>query len=259
MLENKVAIVTGAAHGIGYAVAKRFVLEGAKVLLADINDEAGETALTDLKSLGEVAYVHCNVAERLDVRNLVAEALNAFGDIDILVNNAAIMEGGNFLELDEDDFERVMRVNLKGTFLCSQAVGRYMVEKVDDGGTPGTIINMSSINAVLGLPDQIPYCVSKAGVTQLTRTVAIALADKGIRVNAIGPGTVQTEMQSGLNLDLEGRQRVLARTPMGRFGDPAEIAGIAAFLASEDASYITGQVIYADGGRLPLNYTVPSN
>ncbi|MES0811920.1 3-oxoacyl-ACP reductase family protein [Roseibium sp. SCPC15] len=255
-LENKVAIITGAARGIGFAVAKRFVMDGAKVVIADVDDTTGEEAAEELKSLGDALYIHCNVAERLDVRNLVAETLNAFGDIDILVNNAGIVAGGDFLEVEEEDFDRVLSVNLKGAFLCSQAVARHMVEKVENGGEPGCIINMSSINSVVAIPNQIPYCVSKGGMTQLTKTAALSLAQYGIRVNAIGPGSIMTEMLATVNSDPAAKNRVLSRTPMLRIGEPAEIAGVAAFLASSDAGYVTGQTIFADGGRLPLNYTV---
>ncbi|WP_346911859.1 SDR family oxidoreductase [uncultured Roseibium sp.] len=255
-LENKVAIVTGAARGIGYAVAKRFVMDGAKVVIADVDDEAGQSAAEDLSGFGEVIYLHCNVAERLDVRNLVAETLNAFGDIDVLVNNAGVVVGSDFLELEEDDFDRVLSINLKGAFLCSQAVARHMVEKVEGGGTPGAIINMSSINSVVAIPNQIPYCVSKGGINQLTKATSLALAPHGIRVNAIGPGSIMTDMLASVNDDPAARNRILSRTPMLRIGEPSEIASVAAFLASADASYVTGQTIYADGGRLPLNYTV---
>lgn len=255
-LENKVAIVTGAAQGIGFAIAKRFVSDGAKVVIADIDDTKGEEAVEDLQTIGEAMYIHCNVAERLDVRNMVAETLNAYGDIDILVNNAGIVAGADFLELEEDDFDRVLSINLKGTFLCSQAVARHMVEKIEGGGEPGCIINMSSVNSVLAIPSQIPYCVSKGGVSQLTKSTALALAPHGIRVNAIGPGSIMTEMLSAVNSDREARNRLMSRTPLLRIGEPAEIAGVAAFLASADAGYITGQTIFADGGRMPLNYTV---
>ncbi|WP_281929183.1 SDR family NAD(P)-dependent oxidoreductase [Roseibium album] len=255
-LENKVAIVTGAAQGIGFAVAKRFVSDGAKVVIADIDDAKGEEAVEDLQTIGEAMYIHCNVAERLDVRNMVAETLNGYGDIDILVNNAGIVIGSDFLELEEADFDRVLSTNLKGAFLCSQAVARHMVEKIEGGGEPGCIINMSSVNSVLAIPNQIPYCVSKGGVSQLTKSTALALAPHGIRVNAIGPGSIMTEMLSAVNSDREARQRLMSRTPLLRIGEPAEIAGVAAFLASQDAGYITGQTIFADGGRMPLNYTV---
>lgn len=256
-LENKVAIITGAARGIGFAVAKRFVMDGAKVVIADIDDAVGEAAAEDLSGLGSVTYIHCNVGERLDVRNMVAETLNAFGDIDILVNNAGIVAGAEFLELEEEDFDRVLSVNLKGAFLCSQAVARHMVEKVGNGGDPGCIINMSSINSVVAIPNQVPYCVSKGGMTQLTKTAALSLAPYGIRVNAIGPGSIMTGMLASVNSDPAAKTKILSRTPMQRVGEASEIAGVAAFLASDDAGYVTGQTIFADGGRLPLNYTVP--
>lgn len=255
-LKSKVAIVTGAARGIGYAIARRFVEDGAKVVLSDVDDERGEAAAEELKSLGEATYVHCDVGERLDVRNLIAATLDAYGDIDILVNNAGIVAGGDFLEIKEKDFDRVLKVNLKGAFLCGQAVARYMAEKVDNGGVPGAIVNMSSVNAVFGLPNQVPYSVSKGGVNQLTKVMAVSLASRGIRVNAIGPGSIMTDMLASVNDDPAARNRILSRTPMGRIGEPREIAAIAAFLADDDASYVTGQTVYADGGRLPLNYTV---
>ncbi|WP_419907075.1 SDR family NAD(P)-dependent oxidoreductase [Hoeflea sp.] len=256
-MDGKNAIVTGGAHGIGYAIVKRFLSDGARVLIADIDEKAGEAACDELSDLGEVRFVAANVAERLDVRNLVAKALDAFSDIDILVNNAGITHKADFLDLKEADFDRVLGVNLKGVFLCSQSVAGHMVEKVKNGGDPGCIINISSINAVVALNDQIPYTVSKGAVAQLTRVMALSLAPHGIRVNAIGPGSVMTDMLKSVVSDRNAREKILSRTPLGRIGDPSEIAGVAAFLASDDASYMTGQTVYADGGRLPLNYTVP--
>jgi len=256
-LDNKVAIVTGAARGIGLAIARRYLEEGARVVIADCDDEAGPAAAEELGALGPVRFVECDVGERLDVRNLVAATLDAFGDIHILVNNAGILAGGDFLDLDEADFDRVIRVNVKGCFLVGQAAARHMVARVKAGASPGTIINLSSINAVVALSNQLPYVVSKGGVAQLTKAMALALAPYGIRVNAIGPGSIMTGLLEAVMEDSEGRRRVLSRTPLGRIGEPREIAAVAAFLASDDASYITGETIYADGGRLPLNYTVP--
>jgi NAD(P)-dependent dehydrogenase (short-subunit alcohol dehydrogenase family) len=256
-LDNKVAIVTGGARGIGFAIARRFLEEGARVAIADIDDEAGPKAVAELEPLGPVQFVECDVGERLDVRNLIAATLDAFGDINVLVNNAGILAGGDFLELDEAAFDRVMRVNVKGCFLVGQAVAKHMVARIKAGAPPGTIINMSSINSVVAVPTQIPYVVSKGGVAQLTKAMALALAPFGIRVNAIGPGSIMTELLQTIMKDPDGRKRLLARTPLGRIGEPKEIAGIAVFLASDDASYITGETIFADGGRLPLNYTVP--
>lgn len=255
-LENKVAIVTGAGRGIGEAIARRFVAEGARVVLADIDEAAGQDAAAVLAEKGEARFVHADVGDRLQVRNLLAATLDSYGTVDVLVNNAGVVHGASFLELKEDDFDRVMRTNLKGAFLLSQAVARHMVGRVEEGDQPGSIINMSSVNAVFALAEQVPYSVSKGGLASLTKVMALALAPHGIRVNAIGPGSINTDILASVVSDEEARGKVLSRTPMGRIGEPSEIAGIAAFLASSDASYITGQTIYADGGRLPLNYTV---
>jgi NAD(P)-dependent dehydrogenase (short-subunit alcohol dehydrogenase family) len=257
LLDNKVAIVTGGAKGIGYAIARRFLEEGARVTIADIDDEAGPRAAAELGVFGRVRYVECDVGERLDVRNMVAATIDAFGDIDILVNDAAMLVKADFLDLDEADFDRVLRVNLKGAFLCGQAVARHMVDRIKAGGAPGSIVNLSSVNAIFAIADQVPYSVSKGGLNQLTRVMALSLAKYGIRVNAIGPGSIATEMLESVMTDPAVRRTILSRTPLGRIGEPREIAAIAAFLASDEASYITGQTIYADGGRLPLNYTVP--
>ena len=256
-LDGKCAIVTGAASGIGYAIAERFLREGAKVMFADVDVQKGEQAEADLKKLGDARFVKADVSRRLDAHNLVAAAIDAFGDIDILVNNAGIVHGAEFLDLKEEDFDRVIGVNLKGSFLVGQEAARFMVEKVEKGGPAGVIVNMSSVNAVFAIANQVPYSISKGGVNQLTKVMALSLAPYGIRVNAIGPGSIMTEMLASVNSDPAARNKILSRTPIGRIGDPSEIASIAAFLASDDASYITGQTIYADGGRLPLNYTVP--
>ncbi len=257
LLENKVAIVTGGARGIGYAIARRFLEDGARVVIADIDEDAGSKAVQELGAYGAVRFVECDVGERLDVHNLVAATIDAFGSVDALINNAGMLVSGEFLDLDEADFDKVIRTNLKGAFLCGQAVARTMVEHVAEGGAPGAIVNMSSVNAVFAIANQVPYSVSKGGINQLTKVMALALAPHGIRVNAIGPGSIATDMLAATMEDPDARKRVLSRTPLGRLGEPAEIAAVAAFLVSDDASYITGQTIYADGGRLPLNYTVP--
>jgi NAD(P)-dependent dehydrogenase (short-subunit alcohol dehydrogenase family) len=256
-LENKVVVVTGAARGIGKAIARRFLEEGARVVAADIDADGGSALVAELGAIGAVRFVACDVGDAASVANLVASAITAFGEIDVLVNNAAILAAVDFLDLAEADFDRVLRVNLKGAFLCGQAVARHMVERVKAGGTAGAIVNLSSVNAVFAIANQVPYSVSKGGINQLTKVMALSLAPHGIRVNAIGPGSIMTEMLAAVMDDDAARKRILSRTPLGRIGDPAEIAAIAVFLASEQASYITGQTIYADGGRLPLNYTVP--
>ena len=256
LLENRVAIVTGGARSIGYAIARRFLEEGARVVVADIDQDAGSSAVQELGSLGAVRFVACDVGDSTSVANLVAATVSVFGAIDVLVNNAAIIVRAEFLEVSEADFDRVIRVNIKGALLCGQAVARHMVERVKAGGKPGSIVNLSSVNAVFAIANQVPYSVSKGGINQLTKVMALSLAEHGIRVNAIGPGSIATDMLATAMVDTEARRRLLSRTPLGRIGEPKEIAAIAAFLASDEASYITGQTIYADGGRLPLNYTV---
>jgi glucose 1-dehydrogenase len=256
-LDGKVALVTGGAQGIGRAIAERYAREGAKVVVADTDDAQGEAAEKELKRIGPTRYLRCNVASKLDVHNLVAQTTDEFGGIDILVNNAGILATGDFLEISEEDFDRVIAVNLKGAFLTGQAVARHMVDRIAGGASPGTIINMSSVNAVFAIANQVPYSVSKGGINQLTKVMALALAPHGIRVNAIGPGSIMTRILQAVADDEAATKRILSRTPLGRIGEPSEIAGIAVFLATDDASYVTGQTIYADGGRLPLNYTVP--
>ncbi len=250
-LQQKVAIVTGAANGIGLACARRFVAEGAQVMLADIDQAAGLAAVAELGAAS--SFCKADVGVKSDVDLLIGATLAAFGRIDILINNAGITHAADFLDLAEEDFDRVLRVNLKSMFLCGQAAARVMV-----GQGSGAIINMSSVNAILAIPNQVPYVVSKGGINQLTKVMALNLAPHGIRVNAIGPGTIMTELakQAVLSSD-EARRKILSRTPLGRCGEPEEIASIAAFLAGDDASYLSGQTIYADGGRLALNYTVP--
>jgi glucose 1-dehydrogenase len=256
-LENKVAIVTGGARGIGFAVAKRFAKDGARVVVADIDEDAGSRAVEDIGAHGAVRFIRCDVGDKADVDNLVAATVQAWGAIDVLVANAGIAKGADFLDVTEADFDAVLRVNLKGVFLVGQAVARQMVKQLEAGGAPGAIVNMSSINAVVAIAALAGYSASKGGINQLTKVMALSLAPHGIRVNAIGPGSIMTDMLASITTDKAARDRVLSRTPMGRVGDPSEIASIAAFLASDGASYVTGQTIYADGGRLPLNYTVP--
>ena len=253
-LKDKVAIVTGAAAGIGKACAAVFAAEGAKVMLSDVDRAKGEAAAEAIQAEGgEALFCACDVGDKAQVDALVETAVGAFGRLDCLVANAGIVHACDFLDLAEEDFDRVIRVNLKGVFLCGQAAARRMVEQ----GTPGTIVNMSSVNAVMAIPAITPYVAAKGGVNQLTKAMALSLADKNIRVNAIGPGSIATELAQSVLADPEKRRAALCRTPLGRFGEPEEVARIAVFLACEDSSYITGQTIYPDGGRLALNYTVP--
>ena len=202
-LSGKVAIVTGGARGIGLAIAARYLAEGAHVVIADVDLIAGEAAA---KSLGarNCRFVAADVGDARFVERLMAETLAAFGRLDILVNNAGIIHTADFLDIAETDFDRVLRVNLKGAFLVGQAAARQMVAQVKAGGPPGAIINMSSVNAVVAIPDQVPYCVSKGGIDQLTKVMALSLAPYGIRVNAIGPGSIMTDILKGVATDIGG-------------------------------------------------------
>lgn len=247
-LSSRVCIVTGGAQGIGEACIRRFAREGAQVVVADIDDARGTALAQELGGL----YVHCDVGDKAQVDALVAQVVAVHGRIDVLVNNAGIFKAADFLDVLEADFDAVLRINLKGSFLMGQAVAREMAK-----AGKGSIVNMSSVNGVLAIPTIASYNVSKGGINQLTRVMALALADKGIRVNAVAPGTIATELAAKAVLTSEdAKARIMSRTPMKRLGDPAEIADTVAYLASDAASYITGEIVVVDGGRMTLNYTV---
>ena len=266
-IAGMVVVVTGGATGIGLACARRFAKNGAKVVIADSNDSEGKSATDTIKENGgDVVFVNCDVGERLDVHNLIAAALDNYQRIDALVNNASIRVRSDFLSLKEEDFDDVIRINLKGAFLTAQAIAKQMIAQLENdnsvtsgSSTPYSIVNISSINAVVAAPEEASFSVSQGGVNQLTKVMALSLASHGIRVNAVGPGSVMTEYLKTELSNSEARSRVLARTPLGRIGDPDEIASIAQFLISEDASYMTGQTLYADGGRLVLNDNLVAN
>ena len=245
-LKDKVAVITGAAGGIGLACARRFAEEGARIVIGDIAAEKGESAVAALRDGGfEARFVAGDVGLRDGAAVLVGQAVEAFGRIDILVNNAGVTHGADFLDLAEEDFDRVLRTNLKSAFLCSQEAARRMVAQ----GRGGAIVNMSSVNALLAIPNQVAYAVSKGGLSQLTRVAAVGLARHGIRVNAIGPGTILTELARNAVLQDESALRtILSRTPLGRCGEPEEVAAVALFLASDDASYVTGETLGVSGG-----------
>lgn len=248
-LQGKVVIITGAAQGIGAACAQRFAREGAKVVLADVSDTAGQVLALALNG----AYAHCDVSSKAQIDALIEKTLALHGRVDVLVNNAGIFKAAPFLDVSEEDFDAVIRVNLKGSFLMAQAAARAMVANK----TLGSIINMSSVNGVLAIPSIASYNMSKGGINQLTRVAALALADHGIRVNAVAPGTIATELAAQAVLtDEAAKAKIMSRTPMRRLGEPAEIADVVAWLASDAASYITGEIVTVDGGRMALNYTV---
>ena len=254
-LKDKVALVTGGAQGIGLACAKQFLAEGARVAIVDINAEQGARALAELGA-EHTLFIAGDVADSSLAAEVVRQTLARFGHIDILLNNAGITHAAEFLELDVADFDRVLAINLRSYFVFGQAVARHMVA----AGIRGTIINMSSVNAILAIPNQVPYVISKGGVNQLTKVMSVSLAPHGIRVNAIGPGTIATELARKAVMGSPAAERtIMSRTPLGRLGEPAEVASVAVFLASGDASYLSGQTIYPDGGRLALNYLMPTD
>ena len=244
-LSGKRAVITGAAQGIGKAIAVAFVAEGAELLLADL--DAAKLAATAAE-LGQEGFV-TDLSRKAEIDRLFARVGERWGGLDVLVNNAGITHAADLDDLAEADFDRVLAINLKAPLWGTQAAARLM----DKGSA---VINMSSVNAVLAIPNQIPYNVSKGALKQLTNVTALALAPRGIRVNAIGPGSIMTDMLRGIMTDQAAQDRIMARTPLGRCGEPEEVAAIAVFLASAESSYITGQTIYADGGRLGLNYTM---
>ncbi|MES2936584.1 MAG: SDR family oxidoreductase [Pseudomonadota bacterium] len=258
-LGGRVCIVTGAAQGIGEACARRFAREGARVVVSDVDDERGRAVAAELDGL----YVHCDVGNKAEVDTLMAQTLLSLGRIDVLVNNAGIFKASDFLDITEADFDAVLRVNLKGSFLAGQAAARAMAKNeprtgADGHPSRGAIVNMSSVNAVLTIPSIASYNVSKGGINQLTRVMALSLADRGIRVNAVAPGTIATELAAKAALTSEdAKMRIMSRTPMKRLGEPGEVADVVAWLASDAASYVTGEIVVVDGGRMTLNYTVP--
>ena len=252
-LAGKIAVITGAARGIGRATAERLLAEGAKVLVSDIDVERLSQTAKDIGSGDNVFAVAADVSKKAEVDQLVAEAVRKFGGIDIMVNNAGIAPVMDFLDVTEEILDRVLSVNLKGAFYGTQAAARQMIAQ----GRGGVIINMSSINSGLANPTVAPYAISKGGMNQVTSTAAVAFAPHGIRVVGVGPGTIMTDMVAGAFVQSAGNHAILSRTPLGRYGQPPEIASVVAFLASDDASYMTGETVYVDGGRRVLNYVVP--
>ena len=249
MSEQAIALVTGGAQGIGYACAEAIAESGARIVLADINGEGVDAAAENLG--GDTLGIACDMGDPGQISALFDRIERDCGPVSILVNNAGIARPGNFLDTSLEEFQSVLNVNLTGTFLALQRAAKSMVEQ----GVKGSIVNMSSVNAQVAIPSIAAYCASKGGVMQLTKAAALALAPHGIRVNAVGPGSIDTEMMAGVNANPEAMKMVMSRTPLQRVGTPREIGEVVAFLASDKASYVTGETIYVDGGRLGMNYT----
>ncbi len=248
MEETPVALITGGARGIGYACGTAIAADGARVVLADIDADGVRTAAETLGA-GAVGLA-CDMGDAARIAAMFDRIEAEIGAVSILVNGAGIAMPGDFLETPLEDFQRVIDVNLTGSFLALQRAARTMVER----RISGAIVNMSSVNARVAIPSIAAYCASKGGVMQLTKAAALALAPHDIRVNAVGPGSIDTAMMAGVNADPDAMKTVLSRTPLKRIGSPKEVGEVVAFLVSPKASYITGETIYVDGGRLAMNY-----
>ncbi len=238
-LKNKVAIVTGARQGIGYGIALVLTKEGCSVVVSDIDEEGCKNVVKKIESLGSKALaIKCDVSKKAEVDNLITKAVDTFGKLDILVNNAGIFPFKPFLEMTEEDWDKVLDVNLKSVFLCSQAAAKVMKEE-------SKIISISSIAALVGFPALSHYCASKGGVSSMTRSLALELAPQKINVNAVAPGGIDTP---GAKSTEEITKQTIAAIPLKRMGVPEDIANTVSFLASDKSNYITGQTIVVDGG-----------
>lgn len=249
-LTGKRALVTGALGGVGRATVNTLIAEGALVFATDL---ASATDVWD--DTDGVTYHPAELRDPDAIQSLAAAAQDALGGpVEICINNAAIAHRTDFLDMEGDDFDRVYEINLRAPFLLGQAVARALVA----AGDTGSIVNIGSVNAQLALPDNAAYVASKGGLLQLTRAMAIALAPDGIRVNMVAPGSIDTPLQrKGQSRSPALRARVLSRTPLGRLGAPEEVADAIIYMASSRSSYITGECLFVDGGRMPLNFTMP--
>lgn len=248
--KRPIALVTGGAQGIGLACAKAIANDlNARVVLADINAEGVVKAAEDLGN-GAVGLM-CDMGDEQAVSGLFDTIEKDYGYVSLLVNCAGVALPGDFLETPVEQFRKVIDINLVGTFVALQRAAKGMVAN----NIEGSIVNMSSINALVAIPSIAAYCASKGGVMQLTKSSSLALAPHNIRVNAVGPGSIDTEMMAAVNANPAAMEMVMSRTPLKRVGSPDEIANVVSFLLSDKASYITGETIYVDGGRIGMNYT----
>ncbi|MDD5090599.1 MAG: 3-oxoacyl-[acyl-carrier-protein] reductase [Candidatus Wallbacteria bacterium] len=239
-LDGKVAVITGSARGIGLEIARTFVEEGCSVLLSDVSGPSLEQACGALNASGKVAFVTADVTQATDAETMARTAVEKFGRLDILVNNAGITRDGLLMRMKDEDWDLVLNINLKGAFLCSKAVLKHVIRN------QGSIINIASIVGMMGNAGQCNYSASKAGLIGFTKSLAREIARKGARVNAIAPGFIQTAMTDQLSAEV--KEELLRNVPLGRLGQALEIAKTALFLASDDAAYITGQVLQVNGG-----------
>ncbi len=243
-LEGKVAVVTGAARGIGQAAAVKLAQDGADVALCDLQMEWLEETVGLVQATGRRAECFImNVAEGADVARAVSEIEQAFGRVDVLVNNAGITKDGLLMRMTPEDWDAVLDINLKGAFLCTKAIARIMMKQ-----RSGSIVNVASIIGLIGNAGQCNYAASKAGLIALTKTVAKELAARNIRANAVAPGFISTKMTDALTEEV--RQKMLANIPLKRFGSPQDVANVIAFLAGDEAAYVSGQVVTVCGGMV---------
>ncbi|HLW81565.1 MAG TPA: glucose 1-dehydrogenase [Candidatus Acidoferrales bacterium] len=247
-LTGKVAAVTGAATGIGQAIAIAFAEEGASLVVDDVGNESvsAQTVKAIEAMKGKVLAVQADISAPGDVERLVNKTVAAFGRLDIFVNNAGIEKKFPFVDYPLNEWQKIIAVNLTGAFLCAQAAAKQMIRQ----GNGGRIINISSIHEDLPMPQNAAYCASKGGLRMLMRTIAVELAPHQITVNNIGPGAVYTPIDRDVESNPKLDSKILAEIPLGRWGKPEEIAHLAVYLASDDASYVTGSTHFIDGGML---------
>jgi 3-oxoacyl-[acyl-carrier protein] reductase len=241
-LKGKIAVITGGARGIGAAIARRLAGEGVNIVINDIAGDAGEELVAELKKSGvDSEFIVADISKSVEAKRLIEESIAKMGKVDILVNNAGITRDNLIMRMSEEEWDAVIAVNLKGTFNCIQAVSRPMLKQ-----RFGTIVNLASVVGVAGNTGQANYSASKAGVIGLTKSAAKELASRGIRVNAVAPGFIETDMTKKLPEEYTGKLKEII--PLGVFGSPENVADVVTFLAGDDSAYVTGEVIKIDGG-----------